>query len=43
MDYILETFPIVKEADITKYGDYRTKILILEDDDALAAPPGQTS
>lgn len=30
VDSILETFPIVKEADINHYGDFRTKILILE-------------
>jgi hypothetical protein len=39
LDYILETFPIVKEADIAKYGDYRTKILVLESYDALASVP----
>lgn len=30
LDYILETFPIVKRKDIEKYGEYRTKRLILE-------------
>ena len=30
MDYILETFPIVKRKDITKYGSYRTKETILQ-------------
>ncbi len=30
LDYILETFPIVKKKDIAKYGEYRTKRLILE-------------
>lgn len=29
MDYILETFPIVKRKDIAKYGSYRTKDSIL--------------
>jgi hypothetical protein len=29
MDYILETFPIVKRKDIAKYGSYRTKETIL--------------
>jgi len=29
LDYILETFPIVKRKDIEKYGSYRTKELIL--------------
>jgi hypothetical protein len=30
MDYILETFPIVKRKDIGKYGTYRTKETILK-------------
>lgn len=30
MDYILETFPIVKRKDIAKYGNYRTKETILQ-------------
>ena len=30
LDYILETFPIVKKKDIEKYGSYRTKDLILK-------------
>ncbi len=30
MDYILETFPIVKRKDINKYGSYRTKETILQ-------------
>ncbi|MHC1773811.1 MAG: hypothetical protein AB9834_00220 [Lentimicrobium sp.] len=30
MDYILETFPIVKRKDIAKYGTYRTKEAILK-------------
>jgi len=30
LDYILETFPIVKRKDIEKYGSYRTKELILK-------------
>ena len=29
LDYILETFPIVKRKDIEKYGSYRTKEMIL--------------
>lgn len=29
-DYILETFPIVKRKDKARYGEYRTKRLILE-------------
>lgn len=36
-DYVLETFPIVKKNDEKKYGEYRTKRLILERYDALAA------
>lgn len=35
LDYILETFPIVKKRDIEKYGEYRTKRLILEKYDEL--------
>ena len=30
LDYVLETFPIVKRRDIQKYGDYRTKLTILD-------------
>lgn len=30
MDYILETFPIIKRKDIDKYGSYRTKETILQ-------------
>ena len=30
VDYIMETFPIVKKKDIEKYGDYRTKLQILK-------------
>ncbi len=30
MDYILETFPIVKRKDIAKYGSYCTKETILQ-------------
>jgi len=30
LDYILETFPIVKKKDIEKYGSYHTKELILK-------------
>jgi hypothetical protein len=35
LDYILETFPIVKEQDIEDFGDYRTKKLILHCFDQL--------
>ena len=30
VDYIMETFPIVKRKDIQKHGDYRTKLQILD-------------
>jgi len=30
VDYIMDTFPIVKKKDIEKYGNYRTKLQILE-------------
>ena len=30
VDYIMETFPIVKRKDEAKYGEYRTKRVILE-------------
>jgi hypothetical protein len=30
VDYIMDTFPIVKRKDETKYGSYRTKEKILE-------------
>jgi N-6 DNA Methylase len=30
VDHILDTFPIVKKKDIAMYGDYRTKLQILE-------------
>ncbi len=30
VDYIMETFPIVKRKDEQKYGNYRTKLTILE-------------
>lgn len=29
LDYILETFPIVRRKDVDRYGSYRTKELIL--------------
>ena len=35
VDYILETFPIVKRKDLATYGEYRTKRLILEVFDAM--------
>jgi hypothetical protein len=30
VEYILETFPIVKKRDIARYGDYRTKATIVQ-------------
>ncbi|WP_396908655.1 Eco57I restriction-modification methylase domain-containing protein [Mycolicibacterium sp.] len=36
VDYIMETFPIVKRKDVTAHGEYRTKRLILEIYDAMA-------
>ena len=35
-NYILETFPIVKRKDEVKYGEYRTKHVILDNFDNLA-------
>jgi hypothetical protein len=45
--YILETFPIIKRKDMQKHGEYRTRRVILETYDAMAAamaggPPYQT-
>ncbi|MFF0108033.1 Eco57I restriction-modification methylase domain-containing protein [Streptomyces hirsutus] len=37
VDYILDTFPIVKRKDEAKYGAYRTKELILAEYDRMAA------
>lgn len=37
VDYILDTFPIVKRKDEAKYGTYRTKGLILAEYDRMAA------
>jgi hypothetical protein len=47
VDYIMDTFPIVKRKDETKHGEYRTKRRILEIYDAMAtatrtATPYQT-
>jgi hypothetical protein len=36
-DYILETFPIVKKHDEKAHGEFRTKRVVLERYDALAA------
>ncbi|GHK02348.1 hypothetical protein SY2F82_41450 [Streptomyces sp. Y2F8-2] len=37
VEYIMETFPIVMQKDVTKYGTYRTKELILAEYDRMAA------
>ena len=37
VDYILETFPIVRRKDEQRFGEYRTKRLIMERYDAMAA------
>ncbi|WP_327421108.1 Eco57I restriction-modification methylase domain-containing protein [Streptomyces sp. NBC_01230] len=37
VEYILETFPIVKRKDEAKYGSYRTKELILAEYDRMVA------
>ncbi|MEU0652050.1 DNA methyltransferase [Streptomyces albogriseolus] len=37
VSYILDTFPIVKRKDEEKYGEYRTKNLILAEYDRMAA------
>lgn len=36
VDYIMETFPIVKRKDVAAHGEYRTKRMILEIFDAMA-------
>ena len=36
LEYIMETFPIVKESDIARFGDYRTKMLILDAFDGIS-------
>lgn len=36
VEYIMETFPIVKRKDIKAHGDYRTKLTILNIYDAMA-------
>ena len=35
VDYVMETFPIVKRKDLAAHGEYRTKRLILEVYDAM--------
>ncbi len=38
-DYIMDTFPIVKRKDEAAHGEYRTKRVILEMYDQMAALP----
>ena len=40
VDYILDTFPILKRKDEAKYGEYRAKRLILEMYDRIAEAIG---
>ena len=40
VDYIMETFPIVKRKDVAAHGEYRTKRVILEMYDQMAASGG---
>ena len=37
-DYIMETFPVIKRMDEAKFGNYRTKSLILQYYDQLDSP-----
>ena len=39
VDYIMETFPIVKRKDEATHGEYRSKRVILEMYDQMAALP----
>jgi hypothetical protein len=43
VEYILDTFPIVKEHDEEAYGEFRTKRAILEVYDAMADPMATTN
>ncbi|MCC7169021.1 MAG: hypothetical protein IT459_01120, partial [Planctomycetes bacterium] len=43
VDYILETFPIVKKNDEKRWGEYRTKRVILEVFDAMARAASTTA
>jgi hypothetical protein len=36
VEYIMETFPIVKRKDLAKYGEYRTQCVILDIYDEMA-------
>ncbi|MEY9956699.1 DNA methyltransferase [Streptacidiphilus sp. MAP5-52] len=37
VDYVMETFPVIKRRDVAKYGSYRTKELILDSYDRMAS------
>lgn len=43
VDYIMDTFPIVRRKDEAASGDYRTKRLVLDSYDTLAADTAQLS
>lgn len=37
MDYIMETFPIIKRDDESSYGEFRTKHVIMDIHDEMAS------
>lgn len=37
VEYVLETFPILKKSDLKRHGGYRTKELVLDSYDAISA------
>lgn len=39
VEYIMDTFPIVKRKDMEKHGSYRTKEMIMREYDKLAGSP----
>ena len=43
VDYIMDTFPIVRRHDEQRFGEYRTKRLILERYDAMVAADADRS
>jgi hypothetical protein len=43
VEYIMDTFPIVRRNDESAFGEYRTRRVILEQYDALLASPGTSS
>ena len=40
-DYILDTFPVLKQSEKREHGEYRTKRVVLETYDTLAAAAAQ--